>query len=331
MTVFNIRNHSVDIDVADELREHDFGYGARWTEGKLIASSPFRDDRAPSFYVNLTGDHAGTWGDSGSVDERHARGGFVALIAHMNGTSYEEAGDYLIDKYGSLYAINADEPIRIKAPKIKQKAPKRGPLEVGITQATSPYLTSRGISAEVQKRFSAGYAEDIKGYTALPWYAETGRLANVKYRSTRDKKFFYAKNATPVNSLVYGIDFYAGRGDPGAVVICEGEIDALSWETAGINAIAIGGAHISREQVELIKRSQIRKLILGGDNDKQGDKLNEQVARELGGFVNIAKIDYGAYNDANDVLLAEGVEGLEEIASRETNGNRLHLCNIIVT
>lgn len=335
MTILNIRNHSVQVDIESELREYDFGYNARWTSDKLVTSSPFRADQAPSFFVNLSGEYAGTWGDSGSIDEQYSRGNFVALIAYLRGLSYEEAEDYLLGKYGALYEIKPDEPIRIAAPKLKERRNNQ-PIELPadiITQATSPYLTTRGISAEVQRKFSIGYGEDHPGFTAIPWYDVNGRLANVKYRSTRDKRFFYEKGATPVSTLVYGLDFFAGAGgmDEGSsAVICEGEIDALSWETAGISAIALGGAHISDEQADLIKRSSIRRIYLGGDNDRQGARLNEQIARMLGGFVELVTIDYGTHKDANDVLLADGVEELEILVSEVTNGNRLQICNINV-
>lgn len=332
MTIFNIRNHSVEVDVEAELREYDFGYDARWSSDKLIASSPFRNDRAPSFYVNLDGEHAGTWGDSGALDEQYSRGGFIALIALLNEIGHGEAEEYLLEKYGALYEMTEGSEIRIPTPRYESRRSSR-PIELPsnlVTQAISPYLLTRGISEEVQRKFAIGYGENIRGFTAIPWHNVEGRLANVKYRSTSGKKFFYAKDATPVRDLVYGIDFFGGAGEVGDVVICEGEIDALSWETAGTNAIAIGGSSLSDTQAELIKRSRIRRLYLGGDNDEQGEKLNAQIAKMLGLYVDIYEVDYGAYTDANDVLMMEGVEGLEELTRKMRNGNRLQKCNINV-
>src|SRR5699024_12667109 len=64
-------------------------------------------------------------------------------------------------------------------------------------------------------------------------------------------------------------------------VICEGIIDAMSWETLGYPALAVGGASISKEQIDIIRRGGVRKLYLAGDNDEQGRRLNEQIARAL--------------------------------------------------
>src|SRR5699024_7043544 len=102
--------------------------------------------------------------------------------------------------------------------------------------------------------------------------------------------------------LVYGIE----RAEE-SVVIVEGPIDALSWETAGMSAIAVGGASLSRDQAEIIKRSRIKRLYLGGDNDGQGTKLNEQVADEMRGYAELLTISYNEEKDANDVVIRQGV------------------------
>src|SRR5690625_5519500 len=92
----------------------------------------------------------------------------------------------------------------------------------------------------------------------------------------------------------------------------------MSWRAAGISAIAIAGAHISREQVEIIKRSSIKRLYLGGDNDEQGRKFNEQVKREMSGYMRVCAVDYGEEKDANDVLRHSGVRELQAIIDRSS-------------
>src|SRR5690625_8046285 len=123
MSIIDIRNYSVQIDLEAELCEYPFD-NARWSADKLVASSPFRKDQAPSFFVNLEGDYAGTWADSGSLDYEYARGNFVKLIALLRDISYEEASDYLLEKYGVLHELKPDEPIKIKAPSLRPKTIK---------------------------------------------------------------------------------------------------------------------------------------------------------------------------------------------------------------
>src|SRR5699024_9558703 len=307
MEILNIGDKTVQIDIASELSAYHFD-NARWTANKLIASSPFRDDRAPSFFVNLSGELAGVWGDSGALEYESASGNFIKLIALLRGISYEESADYLIEKYGTLYEIKPDEPIRLRPISLRKPIRKVRTLDNPITQAVSPYLLKRGISEEVQSLAGVGYDEQYRGFTAIPWMTEGGDIATVFYRRTAGKQFFYNAEGTPKSRLVYGIE----RAEESAVIV-EGPIDALSWETAGMSAIAVGGASLSRDQAEIIKRSRIKRLYLGGDNDGQGAKLNEQVADEMRGYAELLTISYNKEKDANDVLIRQGVDGLRSI------------------
>lgn len=303
MAFVKIRNQTLNIDIAEELDDYDFGYGARWATDKLIARSPFRDDSTPSFYVHLDGDHAGTWGDSGAG----LKGGLVALLAELRGESADEVADYLTDKYGA--PTKPGEPIRLNAPKLIERAQYAEPEVNSVTAAKSPYLQTRGISDEVQRLFAVGYSDSAPGFTAIPWYTPDGKLANVKYRSTRGKEFFYVKGATPIADLVYGLDVINERGETTAV-LCEGEIDVMSWRTAGVPAIAVGSASISPSQVDAIMRSSLRELLLGGDNDEAGQRLNARAERVLLGKLRIKLVNYGRYKDANEVLLEAGADEL---------------------
>jgi len=312
MPIIKIREHEVDVDITAELEAFDWGYNARWSADKLIASSPFRMDSSPSFFVSLTGEYAGSWADSGAISDEFVSGGFVKLLAFLRLEGTDETADYLLSEYGRLYTDAED--IRLPALNIRQPDRYKAPDGQLLTQAVSPYLTMRDISKEAQRSFNVGYGANYIGFTAMPWYTTDGRLANVKYRSTRGKTFFYEKGATPIRRLVYGLNVVnANRSD--TAVLCEGEIDAMSWATAGMPAVACGGSSISAEQIDAIKRSSIRKLLLGGDNDPAGQRLNAEVKRRLSGFVEVYDVDYGRYNDANDVLKAEGTDGLRQLSN----------------
>lgn len=330
MPIIRIGPHEVDVDISSELKEYDWGYNAIWRADKLIAASPFRQDSTPSFYVNLEGTYAGVFGDSGAVDDEYTSGGFVKLLAYLRGEGERETAEYLLTEYGRLYTDIED--IRLPEIRLKQRTAYRTPSPDIVTQAVSPYLTTRGISNETQQQYGVGYNADNPGFTAIPWYSADGRLANVKYRSTRGKKFFYEKDATPIRQLVYGLSVVNETGADLAA-LCEGEIDALSWATAGVPAIACGGSSISNEQIDAIKRSSIQKLLVGGDNDPAGQRLNAEVIRRLGGYVELYTVDYGEYNDGNDFLKACGIGGLrqlENITVTKLRENYLQLCNINV-
>lgn len=333
MPIIRIQEHEVDVDITAELAEYDWGYNAKWSTDKLIAASPFREDGTPSFYVNLTGDYAGVFGDSGAVDDEYQSGGFVKLLAYLRGEGEEETAEYLLDTYGSLFTIEEGEDIRLPEIRLTRRTVRRLISPETVTSAVSLYLTRRGISADVQRVYGVGYNEAHMGFTAIPWFTADGRMANVKYRATRGKRFFYEKDATPIRSLVYGLNVI-NEARTELAVICEGEIDALSWATAGVPAIACGGSSISNEQIDVIKRSSIRRLLVGGDNDPAGARLNAEVIRRLGGYVELYTVDYGNCVDGNDYLKAHGIEGLrklENITVSELRENYLQLKNITVT
>lgn len=296
----------INVDIEAELRLFPWQH-ARWTGSKLIASSPFRKDNAPSFFVDLT---SGGWADSGAYGTEFASGNFVKLLAYLRHETEEQTVAYLADKYGVIGEIKPGEPIRLPAPNLRDK-PRASPhLNVDITHAVSPYLSSRAIEPDVQKRLQIGYNERIRGYTAIPWHDVSGRITNVKYRSTRDKRFFYEANATPISELVYGLHI-ARKSD--YTVIVEGEIDALSWLTAGIFAVAVGSASLSDKQAQLIVNSGFKRIYLGGDNDEQGRSLNDRAAKLLRGYAELFKINYGNEKDANDVLVRHGADELRSV------------------
>lgn len=324
MTVLQIIGKRVDVDVEAEIRQYSWDR-ERWTPDKLIACSPFRSDSNPSFFVNL---ETGGWADSGGIGE-YTNGNLLTLLGYLRGTSSYEAGEYLIDIYGALYDISegteGEVSLQIETPKLRSNTPSARQIDgENITQAVSPYIKSRGISDEVQRMFGIGYGEGHEGFTALPWHTADGRLANVKYRSTGEKRFFYESKATPVTTLVYGIDVARGSS---RVVIVEAEIDAISWWTAGIPAIALGGAHINDRQAELIMREGFSEIYFGGDNDDQGRKLNRLLADKLKGTAQLYEIDYGEEKDANDVLLRQGVEGLCESITQATPKHSIRVSN----
>src|SRR5690625_2055577 len=201
MSVINVKGKQVDVDIAEELATYSWE-NERWTSDKLIASSPFRDDNAPSFFVNLSGEYAGAWGGSGAYDDVYSRGNFISLIGHLRGVGYAEAGEYSSDKDGALYEAAPDEPVRRRHTELAVERPLRVIEANPITVAASPYLLTRGITEEVQKGYGIGYGDTARGYTAYPWHTPDGRLASIKYRSTRGKDFFYECGSTPIKQLM---------------------------------------------------------------------------------------------------------------------------------
>lgn len=305
MPNIKIRGHTVNVDIQAELEAFEWTR-PRWTSEKLIAASPFRYDRTPSFFVNLNGEYAGCWGDSGAYDDEWSSGGFVKLLSFLRNETYEESEQYLLEK--SVFSLDSDKFILIP-PKLNIGTTTTN-LQRGITESTSPYLEKRGITESVQTQARTGKSKHY-GFVAIPWHTPDGQLANIKYRSTRGKMFFYERNARPIRELVYGADLYVKASAD--LVVCEAEIDALSWRTAGYNAVAVGGVAFTKQQADILRRLPFTRLIVAGDNDKAGARFNSQVIKAMKGR-DLAVVEWrgSRFKDANEVLVNEGIGGLVE-------------------
>jgi len=313
MSIIKIRSQPIKVDIQTELENFDWKR-ARWTRDKLIACSPFRFDGNPSFFVNLTGDYAGCFGDSGSYDSEWASGNFVKLLSFLRDETYEETEEYLEYTYGTTQpgaALTLDIP--------KLTLPRRKSYLAGDFMASfepslnSEYLTRRGITDKVQRYMTTG-CDRMNQTVIIPWYDTNGKLANVKYRKTRGKVFFYEKGAVPIRNLIYGLNnVYTSKAT--TAVLTEAEIDAMSVMSSGarLHGLALGGANFTDYQRDLIVRSPIRRLVILADNDKAGGKLRDQVVEKLRGRCELAVADINTYKDANEVLMKEGPESLREI------------------
>ena len=108
----------------------------------------------------------------------------------------------------------------------------------------------------------------------------------------------------------------------GLPVICEGEMDAISFFEAGITAYSIpngainpgsdGGAKL--DCLQDISDEIIDGAILALDNDEPGTATSEEIARRIGKAIcNVAQWPLGI-KDANQLLTTEGAVPLRKIA-----------------
>ena len=307
MAVITVRDRQIDVDIRSELEQHEWT-NATWTDEKLIASSPFRsDDRSPSFYIDFVGEYAGVWGDSGAEDDYYKSGRFPKLLAYLWRISEEEAEDYLLEQYDIDYSTDDFKLVTtsIDLDERVDRTPLSGLDEIVLD---TDYLPSRGIHPKVIEMMNVF---DNGNSIGIPWCRPDGQVASVKYRHKEEKTFWYAADSVPIGDLVYGLDIVIERGITRAV-LCEAEVDAMTWMSAGIFAIAIGGARLNDKQADMILSSGLTEILLGGDNDVAGRRFNEIVADKLRNKVELYDINYGMYSqykDANDI----GVEGLRNI------------------
>ncbi|MGG5762611.1 toprim domain-containing protein [Bacillus proteolyticus] len=306
MSSIQIRGQSVNVDVEYELRQFSWG-NERWSSDKLIAASPYRYEHTPSFFVNLEGDYAGTWKDSGAFDSEWESGNFTQLISYLRNETYEETEDYLLEMYGVEYGY---DNLVLKPPKLRIENGIKT-LDFGRLQEYAfrhPYLEQRGISEEVQRQMKIGY-DRIRQAVVIPWFDTNGRLANIKYRKTRGKAFWYEKDGKPIGDLIYGLHL-AYRRNIKRAVYCEAEIDAMSFMTAGICGLANGGSSFNQRKADQLLKSPIEELVIVADNDPAGEKLRKELEKYLNGKIRLTNGYVPGYKDANEAMVKEGATSL---------------------
>lgn len=305
MPRIKVAGRSINVDIREEVMEYDWD-NAKETSEKLVASSPFREDSSPSFVVTFEGEYAGVFYDSAWEEEYWKSGTLPKLLSFLRNESYEESCEYLLEKYDIEYS---GETINLMKPSLFDVEEQTSPTIPDNIKLDDDYLPSRGIHPKI---IEMNDVRDVGDAVAMPWRDHRGRVSNIKYRHKRSKKFWYADGGVPLSKLVYGLDKVFERGIKKAFIV-ESEVDAMTIQSAGVYAVAIGGARFNDTQADLIISSGLTEIIVGGDNDSAGKKFNTQVEKLLKGKVDLKFIDYTTFygeKDFND-LGVKRIRGLK--------------------
>jgi twinkle protein len=204
--------------------------------------------------------------------------------------------------------------------------------EIGLSEATADWLEeTRGIPREVA---ATNGCVTVNGKLAFE-FRKDGMLQYRKVRiETEDGKSFARdkKGAETCLFLEHVLQTDPDLSSP--LVICEGEIDALSFITAGVpNAVSVpDGAQLEElgkgkivpeddktfgwlwDQNGLKPHlAQFERIILAVDNDKKGKVLREELAVRFERW----RCDFVTYpagcKDANEVLVKHGAAALRQV------------------
>mgnify|MGYP003136896107 FL=1 len=124
------------------------------------------------------------------------------------------------------------------------KKPQKNKLKK-LTKQGRTFLNSRGITDEVIKNNKIVSSLDNKSIV-FPYLVDN-EIVNYKTRGIDGKFFTQSKDAEPV---IYNYDNCKERD---TIVICEGEMDSLSWEVAGIpfhTSVNMGAPNIGDKNID---------------------------------------------------------------------------------
>lgn len=152
------------------------------------------------------------------------------------------------------------------------------------------YLQSRGIKPETAKAFEVASGKVWNGERELDAlvfpYKRDGELLQVKRISTErpnGKKVIMAEG--DCEPCLYG--WHALDPTVRSVVLCEGEIDCMTYSQYGINALSVpfGGGKGAKQQwieFEFHNLDRFDEIWLSMDNDEVGQEAAKEIASRLG-------------------------------------------------
>lgn len=293
-----IREHEIDIDVAEEIESFQWEK-VRVQGDEFQACSPFRDERKPSFYVNL---ETGLWVDHGAESDSWKKGNLISLLSYRHNVSYEEIEEYLLEKYNVVLdnVEGMELNINIQMEESKPKVFTRDELKPYLFRKKS-YLLNRGVSEEIQKKFVVGYDKKSNAVAFFWLDSITGKVSTVKFRSIKGKNFYYIRGGQPVRNHIFGL-YQAIKEGAEKVYIVESEIDALYLWSNGVYAVALGGSYLSPQQKRKLLISGIDTFVIATDSDGAGERIRESLKKELNGLVQLLVVTLPDYaGDINEV------------------------------
>lgn len=205
------------------------------------------------------------------------------------------------------FGFRLDDGSQKKYRKLPQKKIETKPKAI-------EYLESRGISAEVARRYKITTQTGRENILVFPFYDDQGVMQFVKYRKTdfdksRDKNKEWCEADTM--PILFGM---AQCEDFTRLVITEGQLDSLSLATAGIkNAVSVPTGAVGFTWLancwDWINRFE--EIVVFGDCEKGKITLIETLEKRLQKKVKCVRMeDYLCEKDANDILRKYGAAAL---------------------
>ena len=276
-------------DVCEWLLPNGKRKAQEWCVGSVAG------DAGDSLCVNLGG-KAGLWKD---FADQEKGGDLIDLIMAVHGYGKADA----VKAAKEFLGIKDDKPSFVTKqrayklpPKPKCSKPKSEMME---------YFAKRGITQPTLEAFRIGEMNGKHGSTIVFPYFHGNDLKFIKFRPIADKHSMFT--STESEPILFGWQAYPQNAR--AVLITEGEIDAMTFHEQGIAALSVPRGAGSGEQQDAWIAAEWERLelfdtiYLAMDSDDQGRIARDQIVERLGRercFV----LDFAPYKDANEAHVA---------------------------
>lgn len=267
--------------------------GPEWVAGSV------QGEAGDSLKVRISGNKAGVWKDFAEG----SGGDLIDLWAATRSMSLKEAFDE------ARQYLGISEPA-FAGPKRSYSKPERPPVTKPAGRVLAYLTGERCLTMETIQAFKVGASKEDDAIV-FPFLRDDD-LVNVKHLALdRDangkKRTWQAKDAEP---CLFG--WHLIPDDVKAVLIVEGELDAMSLHQYGFDALSINqgaGNHQWIDQ-DFERLERFQEIFLWFDNDEAGKKGVAEVAARLG--IDRCRLVSFRLKDANEAL-QNGVEQAEII------------------
>lgn len=189
------------------------------------------------------------------------------------------------------------------------------------------YLESRGISAEVAKRYEITVHARHENTLVFPFFDEKGILQTIKYRDTEHfpGKKFTDKDGKERKSpkewieedcrpILFGMKQCNDKFD--RLVVTEGQLDSLSAATASIeNAVSVPNGSQGMTWIPYCFNwvSKFEEIVVFGDFEKGRMTLLEDFQKRFPNKIkHVREQDYRECKDANELLQKHGKDAVRQ-------------------
>ncbi len=253
-------------------------------------------DEGKSMGVHMTGDKAGVWLDGATGESGDLIGLWMATRRVDLRTACSEAMEFL--------------GIREDRPEHRAKAYRR-PDRAGVHRLNTDHAAWLRETRKLPESSVEAYRLASRGDRLMFPYLRNDELVFAKYRSL-PKQFSAEADCEPILFGWQAIDPTAR-----AVVICEGELDAIAWHAYGFPALSVptgAGAHAWIEG-EFDNLAVFDTIYLSMDMDGPGQKAIPELCERLG-RERVKVVELPA-KDANECLMTGIAEPVIAAALRD--------------
>lgn len=189
------------------------------------------------------------------------KGLYVCFTCHQKGR---------LDDLGDL-PMQTTDGLRDRLTRMKQPAQEQHYYpEAWLRQfdVPHPYWTQeRNLDPQTVATFGLGY-DPFSNRVTLPLRDVQGRILGVTFRRLDDgrPKYLHPKGF-PVGRHLYGAWLL---GSARTVALVEGQVDAIRCVSERVPAVSLMGSRITKDQIKVLQRLGVEKVVLMLDNDSAG-------------------------------------------------------------